>query len=288
MKKFLFLAIAVFLITMSIETLGFNYNIGDHHYYTINGTGVFGDGHDLTLLISKPLSVLGDFTLPLFFNFIFAFSIYFLLKSFPKIKYPEWAFLLAPITPLASIYAQIFAIALFNIGLGFYFRNKHKLVPLFLVLVFLAHYWSGLFIAGIFILYLLLFDRNPQTRRWCLLPTMTIILFFTSIFGKNLAFFSNIGDLKSWSAAGVVGMTVFDFLKLFSRNFVFFELAVVGACFLYIKKIKNFLALNMLLFVVPLFTIVVFSNSIYWNWRMAYFMPLTVLTTVLFSWLRER
>jgi hypothetical protein len=43
-----------------------------------------------------------------------------------------------------------------------------------------------------------------------------------------------------------------------------------------------------MLILIPMITMFMFSNSIYWNWRMAYFMPLTALTTVFMSWLHQR
>jgi len=285
MRKLLVISVAVFFLVMGIEVIGFNYGIGDHPYYTISGRGFLGDGHDLTLLISKPLSMLGDFTLPLFFNFMFAFSIYFLLKSFPKIKYPEWAFLLAPIIPLASVYAQIFAASLFNFALGFFFRNRYKLFPVFLTLTFLAHYWSGLFLAGIFVLYLLVFHRGNDTFKWCLIPTMLIVLFFTHVVSpSDLSFLSS----NAGHVGGINEMTVMDFLKLFSRGFVFFGLALFGLIVIYIKKMKYFIRLNIMLCVVPLLIVAVFSNSPYWNWRICYFIPLIALSSIFMSWLYEK
>jgi hypothetical protein len=270
-----------------IETLGFNYSVGDHSYYIVGGKGTLGDGHDLTLLVTKPLSLVGNFTLPLFFNIFLAASIYFLLKAFPRIKYPEWAFILAPITPLASVYAQIFAIALFNVALGFFFRNRFKLIPFLLFLTFLAHYWSGIVLAGVFITYLLLFDQSTEKHRWCLLPAMIILAAFSfSVMAKDTSFLSQItGQVP---AGGVTLMTITDFLYLFTRGYIFVVFACLGAALLYIEKYKKFLVLCAMLLTIPAIAMFMFSNSIYWNWRMAYFMPLATLTTVLMSWLHER
>lgn len=286
-NKWLVLSFLACFAVLFVETLGFNYSIGDHPYYTMGGRGTFGDGHDLTLLVTKPLSLLGNFALPLFFNLFLASSIYFLLKAFPRIKYPEWAFILAPITPLASVYAQLFAIALFNIGLGVFFRNRYKLFPVFLLLTFFAHFWSGLFLAGAIVLYVLLFDYGKEARRWCLLPTMIIISFFSySFMARGLDFLSQISG--ALPAGGVSGMTILDFLGLLSRNGVFIVLACIGLVILYIQKYKKFLVLCAMLILIPMITMFMFSNSIYWNWRMAYFMPLTALTTVFMSWLHQR
>lgn len=285
--KWLVLSFFVCFLVLFVETLGFNYSIGDHPYYVAGGRGTFGDGHDLTLLITKPLSLAGNFALPLFFNMFLASSIYFLLKAFPRIKYPEWAFILAPITPLASVYAQLFAIGLFNFALGFFFRNRYKLSPVFLMLTFFAHYWSGLFLAGIFILYILLFDQNRENRTWCMLPAMIIISFFSySFMARGLSFLSQITGVVP--AGGVTAMTIADFLNLITRGFVFVALACIGIVILYVQKYKKFLILCIMLLAIPLITMFMFLNSIYWNWRMAYFMPLTALTTVLMSWLHQR
>lgn len=167
-NKLLLLSVAVFFLVFGIMSIGFDPTIGDHLYYTT--TGGLGEGHDLALLVSRPLALIGDTPLPIFFNFFFVLSVYFLIKPF--VKHPEWAFILSPITPLATVYAQIFAIGFFNFMLGFYFRNKEKIAknakkyydvilpPLFLILVFLAHYWTGLFVSGVFVLYLLAFNRK--------------------------------------------------------------------------------------------------------------------------------
>jgi len=286
-NKWLLLSFLICFAVLFTETVGFDYSIGDHPYYVIGGSGAFGDGHDLTLLVTRPLSLLGDFALPLFFNIFLAMSIYFLLKAFPRIKYPEWVFILAPITPMSSVYAQLFAIALFNFGMGFFFRNRFKVFPLFLALTFFAHYWSGMFLTGAFMLYVLLFDQNRENRRWSILPAMIIISVFSySFMARDMSFLSQIsGAIRS---GGGYTMTLFDFVSLFTRNFMFIILAVFGAAVLYIYKYKKFLIFYVTLLIIPMLTMLMFSNSIYWNWRMAYFMPLIPLMTILLSWLHER
>ena len=62
-KKLLVLSVIVFFVVIGIETMGFDYTIGDHPYYIT--TGQFGQGHDLTLLILRPMAILGDAALPI-------------------------------------------------------------------------------------------------------------------------------------------------------------------------------------------------------------------------------
>lgn len=256
--------------------LGFDYDIqrlGDHSYYVT--TGKFGDGHDLTLLISKPLARLGDPALPIFFNFFFALSIYFMLKPF--IKYPEWAFLLAPLTPLTGVYAQIFAISLFNFMLGFYFRSKKKVAAGFLVLVFLAHFWTGIFMFFVFTLYVLIFDRNREILKWFLLPAIFVVGFFLLFMFQGMGFLA-------WPQTGPFGdLTATQFFALLSRGFGFFILSLFGLYKLYNFKNRGFFKINLMLFVIPLFVVFCLPTASYWNWRMFYFIPFLALTSVIFS-----
>lgn len=287
MKKFLVLSVIVFLIVIGIQTMGFDFTIRGHLYYV--ATGQFGDGHDLTILILRPMAILGDAALPIFINFMFAMSVYFLLKPF--IKYPEWAFLLAPLTPLAAVYAQIFAIALFNFMLGFYFRNKKKIAkntkkhygailpPLFLFLVFLAHYWTGLFVAGVFAIYVLAFDR--KALKVSLLPTIIIAGFFFLFMSQGIGFLTQAPIVVPSSGY----LTTARFFVLLSRGLSFFFLSFFGLWRLWVKN-RGFFKVNLMLFTIPLF-IFVLPTSGYWDWRLLYFMPFLALVSVLMSYLFE-
>ncbi len=275
MRKLLVLSVAVFLVVIGIETMGFDYTLGDHPYYI--SYGQFGQGHDLTLLLLRPMAALGDAALPIFINFMFVLSVYFMLKPF--IKYPEWAFLLAPITPLAAVYAQIFAISLFNFGLGFYFRGKREIAPLFLVLVFLAHYWTGLFVAGIFTLYVLAFGR----KFWgtSLVPTVIVAGFFFLFMPQPIGFLT-----QGPTVVPPGYMATADFFILLSRGLGFFFLSFFGLWILWLRN-RDFCKINLMLFLIPLFIVFVLPTSEYWTWRVIYFMPFLVLVSVLVSYLFE-
>lgn len=279
-NKLLILSVVACFIIICVETMGFVYTIGDHPYYA--ATGMLGQGHDLTLLVLRPMYLIlpppfGDAALPIFINFMFVLSVWFMLKPF--VKYPEWAFLLAPITPLATIYAQLFAISFFNFMLGFYFRGRREIAPLFLVLVFLAHYWTGLFAAGIFALYVLAFDR----KFWgtSLVPTAIIAGFFFLLMPQGIGFLTQ--------APTVIPpgyMTTAHFFVLLSRGLSFFFLSFAGLGILYVR-FRDFFKINVMLFVIPLFIAFVLPTSDYWDWRLLYFMPFLALTSVLLSYLFE-
>ncbi|GAI41552.1 unnamed protein product, partial [marine sediment metagenome] len=237
-NKLLILSVVAFLVVIGAEMTGFDYTIGDHPYYAGNAPekmapGQFGQGHDLTLLILKPMAILGDAALPIFINFMFVLSVYFMLKPF--IKYPEWAFLLAPLTPLAAIYAQIFAISIFNFMLGFYFRGRKEIAPVFLVLIFLAHWWTGVFVAGIFTLYVLAFDRKFWVTS--LVPTIIIAGFFFFFMSQGMGFLTQSPGTETsfmfflpllGAYLGVAG-----FFLLLTRGLSLFILSFFGLYLLY-------------------------------------------------------
>jgi len=285
-NKLLILSVAVFFLVFGIMSIGFDPTIGDHLYYTT--TGGFGEGHDLALLVSRPLALLGDTPLPIFFNFFFVLSVYFLIKPF--VKHPEWAFILAPITPLATVYAQVFAISFFNFMLGFYFRNKEKIAKntkkyygvilptLFLFLAFFAHYWTGLFVAGIFTLYVLAFDR--KSWKVSLLPTILITGAFFLLMPQGIGFLT-----QTPTVVPPGYMTTAHFFILLSRGGSFFGFGFFGLYLLY-RKHKDFFKLNLMLFILPL-SIFVLPMSGYYDWRLLYFMPFLVLMSVLLSYLFE-
>jgi len=292
MKKLLILSVIVFLTVFCIEVIGWDYSIGDHSYYAT--TGMLGDGHDLTLLVLRPIylilpSPLKDAALPIVINCMFVLSVYFMLKPFTK--YPEWAFLLAPIIPLATLYAQIFAISLFNFMLGFYFRSKKGIAknikkyydvilpPLFLFLVFLAHYWTGLFVAGIFTLYVLAFDRGAL--KVSLLPTILIAGSFFLFMPQGVGFLT---QTPTVIPSGY--LTTAGFFYLLSRGGSFFVLSFFGLWRLYVKS-RGFFKVNLMLFLIPLFIVFVLPTSNYWDWRLFYFMPFLALVSVLMSYLFE-
>lgn len=274
-KRLLIISIVAFFTIFCIYTIGYDYTIGDHTYYTTTGT--FGDGHDLTLLVLRPMAMMmGDAPLPIFVNFMFVLSVYFMIKPFTK--YPEWAFILAGITPLATVYAQVFAISFFNFMLGLYFRNKKKFAPLFLILVFLAHYWTGLFVAGIFALYILAFDR--KSLKVALLPTIIITGIFFFLMPQGIGFLT-----QSPLVLPSGYLTTTGFFYLLSRGFSFFGLAFFGLWRLYVTN-RNFFKINLMLFLIPL-SIFVLPTSNYWDWRLFYFMPFLALVSILMSYLFE-
>lgn len=260
--------------------MGFNYVTGDHPYYIT--TGLLGQGHDLTLLVLRSMylilpSFVRDTALPIFINFMFVFSIYFMLKPF--VKYPEWVFLLAPLMPLSNIYAQIFAISFFNFMLGFYFRGKREVAPLFLVLVFLAHYWTGLFVAIIFTLYVLAFDR--KSLRDSLLPTAIIAGAFFLILPQGIGFLT-----QAPIVVPMYYLTTAGFFILLSRGLIFFFLSFFGLWRLWIKD-RGFFKINLMLFLIPFFIVFALPTSNYWDWRLLYFMPFLALVSVFMSYLFE-
>jgi len=284
-NKLLVLSLVAFFTVFALLTMGFDYTIGDVPYYA--ATGELGDGHDLTLIVLRPMYLLlpeciENNVVHIFINFMFAWSVYFLVKPF--VKRPEWTFILAPIAPLAGVYAQLFAISLFNFMLGFYFRNKKKITPLFLSLVFFAHYWTGLFVAGVFAIYLLAFERNKTVLKQSLLPIIIVGAFFfifQSIFlGYGLGFLT-----QTPTEIPPGSMTAAHFFVLLSRGLSFFFLSFAGLGLLY-KKYRNFFKLNLMLFLIPLL-IFVLPTAIYWNWRLFYYMPFLLLMTVLLSYLFE-
>lgn len=223
------------------------------------------------------MTILGEAALPIFVNFMFVLGVYFMLKPF--IKYPEWAFILAPITPLATVYAQIFAISFFNFMLGFYFRNRKKIAPLFLVLVFLAHYWTGLFVAGIFTLYVLAFDR--KSLGVSLLPTVIITGSFFLFMPQGVGFLT-----QTPTVVPPGYLTTAGFFVLLSRGLSFFFLSFFGLWRLWIKN-RGFFNINLILFLIPLFIVFVLPTSGYWDWRLLYFMPFLALVSVFMSYLFE-
>ena len=284
-NKLLLLSVVAFLAVIIPVAVGIDYTIGDHPYYTT--TGQFGQGHDLALIVARPLYLLfGDLAIPVFFNFFFAFSVYFLIKPF--VKTPEWAILLAPITPLTTVYAQIFAISIFNFGLGFYFRGRKKIAPLFFVLIFLAHYWTGLFVVGIFTLYVLAFDR--KSIRESLLPSVLVAGIFFLFISQPIGFLTQAPRTGTYTSMVFffpffnVYLGLFGFFLLLTRGLSLFFLSFPGLYLLY-KKHRNFFKVNLLLFFIPLFIAFVPLVSDYWNWRLFYFMPFLVLTSVLMSYL---
>jgi len=295
-NKLLVLSLVAFFTVFALLTMGFDYTIGDVPYYAASGK--LGEGHDLTLIVLRPIylllpSCIENNVVHIFINFMFAWSVYFLVKPF--VKRPEWAFILAPIAPLAGVYAQLFAISLFNFMMGFYFRSKEKIAknikkhysailpPLFLILVFLAHYWTGLFVSFIFVVYLMAFDRSRGSMKQLLLPAIAIgaFFFFFSVHGMGgLAFL-----IQPSEAVPPGSMTAAHFFVLLSRGLSFFFLSFAGLGLLY-KKYRNFFKLNLMLFLIPL-SIFVLPTAIYWNWRLFYFMPFLLLMTVLLSYLFE-
>ncbi len=280
MRKLLTLSVVVFFIVFGIYAMGFGYTVRDHEYYAV--TGLFGDGHDLTLLVLRPMYLIlpppfGDAALPIFINFMFVLSVYFVIKPF--VKYPEWAFILAPITPLGVVYAQIFAISLFNFMLGFYFRNRKEIAPLFLILVFLAHYWTGLFVAGIFTAYVLAFDRKFWATS--LVPTIIIAGFFFFLMPQGIGFLTQAPTVVS---PGYI--TTVDFFVLLSRGGIFLVLSFFGLWRLWLKN-RGFFKINLMLLLIPL-SIFVLPTSAIWDWRLLYFQPFLVLVSVLMSYLFEK
>ncbi|MBA7602758.1 hypothetical protein ES703_09854 [subsurface metagenome] len=316
-NKLLILSVVAFLAVIIPVAVGIDYTIGDHPYYTT--TGQFGQGHDLALIVARPLYLLfGDLAIPVFFNFFFAFSVYFLIKPF--VKTPEWAILLAPITPLTTVYAQIFAISLFNFMLGFYFRlklrenirntpaqmrkpHKRRLIgkfaykgylkelPIFgfLILVFLAHYWTGLFVAGIFALYVLAFDR--KSLRESLLPTILIAGIFFFFISQPIGFLTQAPGTGTYLSMIFfipflnIYLGLLGFFLLLTRGLSLFFLSFPGLYLLY-KRHRDFFKVNLLLFFIPLIAFAPFASD-YWNWRLFYFMPFLALTSVLLSYLFE-
>lgn len=285
-NKLLILSVVAFLAVIVPVAVGIDYTIGDHSYYTT--TGQLGQGHDLALIVARSLYLLfGDLAIPVFFNFFFAFSVYFFIKPF--VKTPEWAILLAPITPLTTVYAQIFAVSIFNFGLGFYFRNRREIAPLFLVLVFLAHWWTGLFVAAIFALYVLTFDRKFWATS--LVPTVIIAGFFFILMPQETGFLTQAPGTGTYTSMVFfiplfnVYLGLFGFFLLLTRGLSLFFLSFPGLYLLY-KKHRDFFKVNLLLFFIPLIAFAPFVSD-YWNWRLFYFMPFLALTSVLMSYLFE-
>ena len=252
----------------------------DLNYYVIGGT--FGTGHDLTIAISQPLAKISIYLLPIFFFSVFVFGVYYFVKPF--VKYPEWAFLMAPLTLLTTILAQIFSVGLFWFVLGFYFRDKKHpqrrykyLMSLFLFLACLAHFWSGICIVLAFAAFLII-ERKPKlccvlTPAFLLLMLVALMMRFTPV---NM--FSP--DFVSYAPGEIP-----NFFYLFTRGMGFLFSASVGVLWLLKSKEYGLLKIILPLLLVPIGMMLVLPYD--WVWRLFYFMPLLALTAIVMSYVFE-
>jgi len=287
-RKLLILSLIIFFCVFTFEVARFTYSgdaAGDTPYYLDNGCGAVGQGHDLTLVFSKPLSKIWTPLVPLFFNFIFAFGAYFMIKHY--IKYPELALVIAPLMPLTGVYAEIFAIALFFFAMGFYFRKQMPLALFFFCMVFLAHYWTGIFAFGLFIVFFLVHRPLNMDKNYLFLGSLcVVVMFFMFVMPQGMGFRMNLlfsiygGTSNNWYLR--------HFFLLLNGNGLFILTSVSGLYILYRYCDLEFFKLTTIMYLIPLIVAFTIPNSGYWNWRLLYFMPTLPLTTVAFSWILNR
>lgn len=173
--------------------------------------GLLGQGHDLSLILSRLLVQIGHFMIPLFFISFFVFSGWFLLK--PLCRFPEAIFIVAPfslvlliMSNVYFIFAQMLAMGFAFISIGLYLRGRKIPTMLCLVLMATSHFWSGIFYAGAFGLYLLVRDRKFIVY---LLPSLVVLMVLMpagafnfllnrTSFGSNLSYIWNVQLLENY------------------------------------------------------------------------------------------
>ena len=252
----------------------------DLEYYSKSGT--FGTGHDLTLAISLPLAKVSIYLLPLFFFSVFVFGVYYFIKPF--VKYPEWAFILAPLTILTTVLAQIFAVGLFWFVLGFYFRDKKHpqrrykiLMSIFMFLVVLAHFWSGICLVGIFMAFLVI------ERKWKLIHITTPAILLLALIALIMRF-TPAGMFTAEFMQYAPG-EIPTFFTLYTRDMGYLISALAGIIFLFKHKEFSLLKIVIPLLLTPILLMLFLPYD--WVWRLFYFMPLLPLTSLFMSYAWE-
>ena len=254
----------------------------DLNYYVVGGK--FGTGHDLTIAISQPLAKVNIYLMPVFFFFVFTVGVYYLIG--PVVKRPEWAFIIAPLTPLTTVLAQIFSVGLFWFALGAYLRFKNTtvyqkrymaLITLFLFLACLAHFWGGICMIAAFGFFVLI-DKRPKllilaAPALVVLVVVALHMQFTpaGMFTKEFMQYAP-GEIPT-------------FFSLFTRQMSFLLSAGLGVVWLALYRQWSFLKLVIPLLIFPILLMLLLPYD--WVWRLFYFMPLLPLTSVVMSYIFE-
>jgi len=230
--------------------------------------GELGQGHDLALIISRLLVQIGNFALPAFFISFFCVAGYFMLKQL--VRFPEAIFVVAPFSLVLLImsgayflFAQMTSMSFFFIAIGFYLRDptkRNKLATMIcLALMATSHFWSGIFYAGVFGLYLLIRNRKfiPYT-----LPALAVLLVLMPSGAFN--FLSNKTSVGS-------GLSYIVNTQL-TENIVLVPFLIFGVWMLRKHKI------GLLFFMIIAFSLIplIFLQSSYWGYRLISLMPLNI------------
>lgn len=252
----------------------------DLNYYVEGGT--FGTGHDLTIAISQPLAKVSIYLLPVVFFTVFAAGVYYMIKPF--VKYPEWAFLVAPLTPLTTVLAQIFSIGLFWFVLGFYFRYKKNpkriymySICLFLFLACLAHFWGGICMLAAFGFFMVI-DKRPKLIGLVLPALALLVVVALHMQFTPAGMFTP--DFMQYAPGEIP-----TFFSLFTRQMSFLLSAGVGVFWLALYREWGFLKIIVPLLLFPILLMLFLPYD--WVWRLFYFMPLLPLTSVVMSYVFE-
>ena len=281
---FLVVAVETYAVTLPDHVYKVNENgqliDPDLNYYVAGGK--FGTGHDLTIAISQPLAQVSIYLLPITFFSIFVVGTYYFIGPFTK--YPEWAFLMAPLTLLTTILAQIFSTGLFWFVLGFYFRYKQTLkrnylylIGIFLFLACLAHFWSGICIVGLFGLFMLI------EKKWRLIILAAPALCVLALVGLAMRFTP--GGMFTANFLQYAPGEIPTFFYLFTRGMGFLFSASVGMVWLALYKEYSLLKIIVSLLLIPIGLMLVLPFD--WVWRLFYFMPLLALTSIVMSYVFE-
>lgn len=252
----------------------------DLNYYVVGGK--FGTGHDLTIAISQPLARINIYLMPVFFFFVFTAGVYYLIG--PVTRRPEWAFIIAPLTPLTTVLAQIFSVGLFWFALGAYLRfkicheNKYLwYISTFLFLACLAHFWGGICMIAAFAFFVLI-DKRP--RLLILSAPALLVLVAVALHMQ----FTPAGMFTSEFMQYAPG-EIPTFFSLFTRRMSFLVSAGLGVVWLALYKQWSFLKLVIPLLLFPILLMLLLPYD--WVWRLFYFMPLLPLTSVGMSYVFE-
>lgn len=257
-------------------------HVTENSGYGENGVmpGSLGQGHDLALIVSRVLIPIGNFAIPAFFISFFCIASYFMLKKL--VRFPEAIFITVPFSVFLLIisgayflFAQMLAMGLFFLAIGFYLRNPttrdkkrwtYKYwtyndlgMSICLILMSASHSWSALFYLGVFGVYLLIKDHRSLIH---LLPAILL-----------LATTAPSGFLGFLTVRTSVGQNLSYLVNVqLTENIILLPFLAWGAW----RLIKSRIGL---LFVamaaVPLLTIL-FLWSPYWSYRVVTLIPINV------------
>lgn len=291
-KSFLAIAVSIFMIVSLYGIVNVTYpqNINrlnadgklqdpDLTYYVINGP--FGSGHDLTILISKPLAQINLYLMPLFFFSFFTASIYLFVSNFTK--YPQWTFILSPLSILTVVLAQIFSIGFFWLVMYTYYKLKKNnkiyykiFIPVGLMLMTLAHLWSGTILLTAFTFFVLWDSKKIYLAEISLVILISTIL----LYNFNPISMLSIDYVKdSISSTQTITTAITRNISLMFSSTLCFGLLIK-------EKINSLLKLFLPLFVMPFLLVSMLDFD--WTDRLVLFMPLLAMSSILLSKLHER